>query len=473
MIMDFLLFAVAIGVLILSGLITLNFMEKGEGSDFGIGVRFAVSFMLGLGIVSLQMFFYSTLSIPFGFFSIALPWVALTAFSFLSLEWRDSFFTRLKGTDLSRWRNIAWYEWILLLIMVSQIVYTFVYALLMPVSGWDALGIWFFKARGFFWERKVSVSFLLNNPAHPDYPLLIPLSIAWIYTSMGKINDHLAKILYPLQYVSLLIIFYYLLRKISSRKNALFFTTLLSLTPLLLIHAGGLPVSLGELYSGDFVGYADITLSVYFMGFCGFLYLYLLNRNRGFLAIAVLFLGMGAWTKNEGLTFAMIGVCFIALCCSKELMSNRLFFLKTAGMLSVVVMPWFIYKLYLGISSEYLGNINLSVISGNTNRLSVILKKTGEFMFGKIALFNFTWYGYALLSLINWRGFLHRPLSVLQAMFVSQLFVYITVYMITPHDIVWHLNTSLDRLLLHLTPLAMLITAVNVWQKFESDKAQF
>ena len=472
MIMDFLLFAASIGVFIVSGLITLNFMEKGKGSDFGIGVRFAVSFMLGLGIVSLQMFFYSILSIPFSFFSISLPWIALTAFSFLSSEWKISFFAQLKGTDLPSWRNITWYEGILLLIMVSQIVYAFVYAFLMPVVGWDALAIWFLKARGFFWQKKISVSFLLNNPAHPDYPLLIPLSIAWIYTSMGKINDHLAKILYPLQYVSLLIIFHYLLKKISSRKNALLFTTLLSLTPLLLIHAGGLPIGLGEFSKGDFVGYADITLSIYFISFCGFLYLFLLNQNYLFLTIAVLFLGMGAWTKNEGLTFALIGACLIAQYLSGKL-KRRL--LTISVVLAVFILPWFAYRLYFGIPGEYFSsNLNFSVILGNVSRLSVIVNAMGKAMFvDNIALFSFIWYGYILTSLVNWRGFFHSPLFVLQTMFLSQIATYIFIYMISPHDIVWHLATSVDRLILHLTPLAMLITAVNMWQKFESDKAQF
>lgn len=469
--MDFLLFVAAIGVFIVSGLITLNFMEKEGGADFGIGVISAISFMLGLGIVSLQMFFYSILSIPFSFFSIALPWIALTAFSFLSSEWRDSFFSRLKGSDLTRWRNTTWYEGILLLIMVSQIVYVFVYALLMPVNGWDALEIWFFKARGFFGEKKVSVSFFLNNPAaKPDYPLLIPLSIAWIYTSIGKINEHLAKILYPLQYVSLLIIFLHLLKKISSRKNALLFTTLLSLTPVLLIHAGGLPVSLGRLYSGDFVGYADITLSIYFMSSCGFLYLYTLNQTRLFLIIAVLFLGMGAWTKNEGLTFAFIGICLTAACLSKK-QRHRLPVL--AGILCAIVAPWLIYKMYFNITSGgYTDNIHFAIIRNNINRLPFILKNMGVHMFGDIALFNFTSYAYVAASIINWRVFFRRPLLLLNLMLLSQFAIYIFIYMISPYDIAWHLNTSFDRLILHLTPLAMLITATNVWQKFESDKVQ-
>jgi len=463
-IMEFLLFTASICMFILSGLIAMSYIEKVMVLDFGIWARLAVSFMLGLGIISMQMFIYSILSIPFSFFNIAILWIALTACSYLVYDRRSSFFAHFKAFDISCLHNLKWYDAILLLIIASQVMYAFTCAFLMPLSGWDALAIWFFKARGFFIEKKISPAFLLNAASHPDYPLLIPLSVAWIYISVGKLNDHMAKIMYPLQYVSLLIIFHYLLKKISSHNNALLFTTLLSLTPRLMFHSGGFPAMSVELFDYDYIGYADITLSIYFVSFCGFLYLFLLNQNYFFFTIAVLFLGMGAWTKNEGLTFALIGVCLIAPCFSNE---PRRRLLAISVILAVFVLPWLAYRLYFGIPGEYFNNLSFTVIPGNISRLSVIVKAMGKYMFGHITSFSFTWHGYILTSLINWRGFLHRPLFVLQAMLLSQIAIYIFIYMISPHDIVWHLHTSLDRLLLHMLPLAMLITAINVWQKIK------
>ncbi|MBI5048065.1 MAG: hypothetical protein HZB54_03820 [Deltaproteobacteria bacterium] len=467
--MEFLLFTASICIFILSGLIALSYIEKGVALGFGMWARLAVSFMLGLGIISMQMFIYTILSIPFSFFNITVIWIVLTTFSCLSHDRRNLFSAHFKAFDISCFHNLKWHDVILLLIVVLQVIYTFMCAFLMPLNGWDALEIWFLKARGFFMEKKVSPEFLLNASSHADYPLLIPLSVAWIYTSMGKLNDHMAKVMYPLQYVSLLIIFHYLLKKISSRNNALLFTTLLSLTPMLVLHAGGFPAMSVNLFVYDYVGYADITLSIYFISFCGFLYLFLLNQNYLLLTIAVLFLGMGAWTKNEGLTFALIGACLIAQYLSGEL-KRRL--LTISVILAVFVLPWLAYRLYFGIPGEYFSNLNFYVILDNISRLSVIVNTMGKSMFVDITLFSFIWYGYILTSLVNWRGFLHRPLFVLQTMLLSQCAIYIFIYMISPHDIVWHLTTSVDRLIFHLTPLALFIAGINVWQKIEPADLQ-
>ena len=44
--------------------------------------------------------------------------------------------------------------------------------------------------------------------AHADYPLLIPLSEAWVYTFLGSFNDILAKAIFPCFYLSFIFVFY-------------------------------------------------------------------------------------------------------------------------------------------------------------------------------------------------------------------------------------------------------------------------
>jgi len=38
---------------------------------------------------------------------------------------------------------------------------------------------------------------------------------------------------------------------------------------------------------------------------------------------------------------------------------------------------------------------------------------------------------------------------------LSQFVVYLLIYLITPHDLEWHLNYSMSRLLIHLFPMAL------------------
>jgi hypothetical protein len=38
---------------------------------------------------------------------------------------------------------------------------------------------------------------------------------------------------------------------------------------------------------------------------------------------------------------------------------------------------------------------------------------------------------------------------------LSQFVIYMLIYVITPHDLEWHLNYSMSRLLIHLFPMAL------------------
>ena len=38
---------------------------------------------------------------------------------------------------------------------------------------------------------------------------------------------------------------------------------------------------------------------------------------------------------------------------------------------------------------------------------------------------------------------------------LSQFIVYLLIYVITPHDLEWHLNYSMSRLLIHLFPMGL------------------
>jgi hypothetical protein len=52
-----------------------------------------------------------------------------------------------------------------------------------------------------------------------------------------------------------------------------------------------------------------------------------------------------------------------------------------------------------------------------------------------------------------------RSLALLWGLFFWQLGVYTGIYLFSPYDITWHLTTSLDRVLLHLAPLAVVAAA--------------
>ena len=248
----------------LAGHVVLKFLDRRSEAAFGPLSYAGVSFMLGLGAISLQMFFYSLVSIQFGAFLISAPWVVLgVAMLFMKAFTRTGF--TLDG------QKLGWFGAVLFAVILSQVIYSFAYALTMPLSGWDALFIWFVKARAFFLDRSVEAAFL-TDPVyvqdHPDYPLLVPLAVSWIYTAIGAAQEEAGKIIYPLQFAALLSLMHYGVRKLTgSRTTGLLFTALLALTPVVLVHAAGFPVQIDSGYTGkDMTGYADLALSAYFLG---------------------------------------------------------------------------------------------------------------------------------------------------------------------------------------------------------------
>jgi hypothetical protein len=69
---------------------------------------------------------------------------------------------------------------------------------------------------------------------------------------------------------------------------------------------------------------------------------------------------------------------------------------------------------------------------------------------------------YGFLAGCNKRRDEHQSVFILIFTFVFVALGHVAVYLITPYDIQWHINTSLNRLLLQLWPVAVFITFLSV-----------
>lgn len=460
--MIFLYLFLAVIVLEWVGLIGMAILNRAMQIRFNLFESLAFSWMTGMGIVSLQMFFYSLLGIPFSIISLISPWVLLSGFFLYIPSLKNSIFSLLRFNfleDISQ----TWHFYIFLLVASSQILFTLLYGLSVPISGWDAWAMWFLKGKIFYLEHGIPVTFLKSTlPMHPDYPLLVPLSVTWVYTFLGQANDSLAKILYSFQYFSLIVIFYFFVKEFSSKKNADFFTTLFALIPLLIIHSSGLlrTILLGGLYSSDFVGYADLPLAVYFLAAGGFLALGVLRKNAGCWVVAAFFAGMAAWTKNEGLNFSLIILALIAFYGVRTRLSSWKIWLFIFTGLGFFIVPWLLYKKYLQLGNEYIANLSFAIFKKQLGNLKAIASEISRNFF-TTELYNLTWWVYLFSQLQHFRRLFHPPVIILNIICWTQLACYILIYLITPHEIMWHLLSSLERLLLHLIPLIFLTTAIS------------
>lgn len=462
---DLIRLAAALLLFLFAGHLVLSFIEgKGKCAQ-GRAFRLAAAYPLGVGIVTFQMFLTSLASLPYSIFGIVLPWAVA---ALLLWGFRKNFPAFLPAARPStapadrrpaRWTRL---EIAALAIVGFQCLYVLVRALTFPLIGYDAFAHWWFKANTFFIDQQISPSNMING-----YPLLVSLAPTWIYLCLGEINDQLAKILYPGFFMSLSVLFYHTAKRLTSRTLAALFTAMLATVPQVVRHGGGLSLN----WSADYVGYADLPLAVYLMAGAAFFCLFVKTQERPSLLLSMLFFGFGAWTKNEGLPLAAFGLLLAAayLFYTRPMRQAITATLSGLGLLLCLVLPWMAYKSFTG-TEGWVSQMEPTAQAQYWDRLPVIFKAIAEKAFSP-PFFNLAWVFLFIGGLLNWRSLRTPSLSLyLYAMMALQWSGYVLVYALTPFDLRWHLGTSVDRLLLHLLPLALLVTALNTHDLLAASK---
>ncbi len=187
---------------------------------------------------------------------------------------------------------------IVVLLAVSALVVVLGYAL--PLYKFDAWAQVGFKAKVFFETRQLDGFFGRDDLLHyqnADYPLLVPLLETWVAILIGQWNEHVVKLPIALLYPALLALFCASLERYLSRTRALVAT-----------------LALAAIFHFRFyatVGYADLPLAVFaFLAFDR-----LVGRPapaRSDVILAGLYGGLAAFAKNEGFV-VIAGLALVTL----------------------------------------------------------------------------------------------------------------------------------------------------------------
>ena len=322
-----------------------------------------------------------------------------------------------------------------------------------PHGRWDAWAIWNLKARIMFlggdqWTDIFSVSM---GTSHPDYPLLIPGIVARGFQYVGHVTQVVPAILstgYALLIVALAVFGLWALR---SGSHGLLAGLILFATPTLTIW-GVAQIS-------------DIPLAFYMLAtlvlFC------LLDAQETssdtFAILAGFFTGLAAWTKNEGMLFVVVVIVarFVSFIPSKDWKTYwrqmRSFFLGFLPVLGVMIY----FQVGLAPANDVV----------NANRMQSVVEKLLDFpryaqvasaYFSQMTEFGDWPFSIALVLAICLLLFgidthkaTHRGAIATVATLSLMLAGYFMIYVVTPHDLTWHLETSLHRLLLQLWPMTI------------------
>ena len=323
-----------------------------------------------------------------------------------------------------------------------------------PHGGWDGFAIWNSHAR-YLYRMGQSWQDHLQNTFHGDYPLLLPSIVVrmWRYAGEGAPElGGLFGVLFPFCGIFLLGA---VLAELRGVRAGLLMAGVLLTTPV-------------YLYQGTHQE-ADVPLSVFFLSTIALLCLYFEReeKDRGLLVLAGFMAACAAWTKNEGLLFILAVVFVLLLPVFRRPQATlRRLGLIFAGLLLPLAIHIF-FKLAIAPPNDLMGNRNYTelvqkaltvdrhgIVFGN------ILEKSWKFggsgIHPAIPILSFL-----ALAGIDRRAFRLPAWRAGASILGIVLAGYYWVYVLTPHqDLVWHLNSSLSRLLLQLWPSVILLAGL-------------
>ncbi len=311
-----------------------------------------------------------------------------------------------------------------------------------PHGRWDAWSNWNVVTRFVYRGGENWQSTFLRVYDHPDYPFLLAMSNATTWELLSRETTRGPIILAFFFVLSLAGLLFGLINALSGPKQATFAAILLMTQPIVAYHGMAL--------------YADLPEAFYFLAAAGLMPLFLSSREKTIAIIAGLMAGLSAWTKNEGLTFIALNLIVwvgIGIFYKEKLVIKNFLLGLSLPMLVIIL-----FKIFLAPGNDLLaGNQGLLKQLLDTQRYVTIAEYAGR------TLWDFGSQPVRIVAVLFVYTILagrtrNSTQGTLPVIFVAsvQLMLYFLIFVITPHDLEWHLRTSVSRLYLHVFPLALL-----------------
>lgn len=425
----------ALFVVWLLGFLFLRIMNL-RSTDATILTSVPVDFGVGSGLLYLILFLTSITIGQLRPFVAYLVLTTLAALNYVKCRQRP----RLRLPTREEATRVAFVITISLLILMPTVEKG------LDGDGW---AIWAFKAKVFFEDGKVSGSFLSDMEryayAHLDYPLLVPLLEYWVYAHLGHVNDHVVRLV-PISFWILMLIFFY--STILERMKNLY--AVLSTFSLALVW----PIA-----ENAVLGLVDGVQSFYNLIGMVYLFKWLEKGDSKALWIIALILGFGANVKNEGLSFWMATIFVLTLSYirnifAKKSYSSLLDLIKFSLVGMIVCAPWIIEKRVLGIKSElFLKAVpDFGILLDRFWRLLTYyineVISVGYSGWGLLWIFT----SFAIMMMAYYSNLKEERYQVCLVICLLQLLIFAGIYIVTPYELDYHLQTSGGRTLLQIVP---------------------
>ena len=428
-----------------------------------------VSYGLGAGLVTLEMFCFYFFNIKYTLSGILAPWALLVILNLVLYFTRmttnkNQIATNKIRTGLIRGNstkicgnsckngifNISFLRDMLIFCLAAEIAFTFFRAMIKPVEAYDAIAIYGIKSKIFYLAGSIPKGYfssICGAFPHPDYPLNIPLLETYVYLFLGRLNDQLVKIIFPLYYIAALGVFYYAVRRFAGRIYALVFTFLMA--------------SVSQFSSYGANAYADLPMAYYYFTSAVFLFSWFRDTRRtAHLAISAVMAALAGWTKNEGLMYCLINFIVIGAFLGFNLKKVKKRDCLMAG-LYVLTVALILFPFLWIRSAEHL--VNTDVESAGSGALYMVrqLYKLGPILYEFQKEFfgpkkwNILWPIIALVFIFRFKNSLSGIRKYATLSIFLAILGYVSVYMISKLEVSFFVGKTWSRFLIHFMPLAV------------------
>lgn len=445
------LFGLAIILVIGAGWLALILDEPGRWRP---SARLGLSFGLGLIVMTLALFFASlggllpsfSIGVLLALFSVSAAVLRRGRRFREVLVWGDADLLR----DSSRDGGLAGYAGGL--IIVAAITLVAAVSMLEPIVEWDVVATWTYKARVLMREPIGETQYFHDVTkafSNLDYPLLWPLSIAWIWTCAGEGDPQMAKILSPALLAAFAFVLLGILERVAGRARSLVITAIFITLPMMLSQAIRLM--------------ADAPLGFYIMASAGMTWLWLRDGRSDDLKLAGAFAVGMLFTKNEGAGHLLI-LLLVTLAATiqdrrKDVPAVLLWLLVVPALATAC---WFQFRSGIPqVKIDYAGRLRFSVVGENLFRLPAItigamtslLNWRDWHIFWPIVFVTYT---------SKWRGIMMESRWFPAVAILLASGIYAVILAVTPWTVEDLLEFTAPRLFLQVAPLGAFMLAAGL-----------
>ena len=409
----------------LSCMFVVQKFTKEKLQNLDKAILFGAAYLLGAALVTFFQFFLSLIKIPILISFWGFAPIAATGFFLL--------FKDIKNTQKQKLLLSRVVTWVLLLAICF---FFFTRSFARTMYTWDAVAFWMPKIFA-LWQDGVVMKETFEFFNHPEYPLLLPMTGATVFSLFSAPNEVAVKVALFGYTLAFLLMLEGFLHKTQNLPKKLFFLFLMLSLFIFREHV-----------AGEYVGTADILVGIYMFAGAA-----LLLQKKPLLAL--LLWAFVPWTKSEGMVWILSSGFLTVLFFWKSVFKKYWSFLLLPVFF---VSVWSIYNKIIGMSSQYFKFDEIYARPWLEYAVYSVHAFREEFR--NLQKWNLLFFFFFAATLTRIKEiFSSKELMVLMLSLIAQVSSYILIFTITPEEQATFIAAAISRLTLHIAPTALLVTA--------------